>query len=61
MKRILPLFFLLVASSCSTVRTLPVQDSTRVEVRVEREIVMTPDSHCNTIPVFLFVQQLPKT
>lgn len=40
MKRFLPLLLLLVASACGTVRTLPVQDSTRVEVRVEKEIVV---------------------
>ena len=40
MKRFLPLLLLLGASACGTVRTLPVQDSTRVEVRVEREIVV---------------------
>ena len=38
MKRCLPLF-LLAASACSTVRTLPVQDSTRVEVRTVEKIV----------------------
>ena len=37
MKHFLPLL-LLVASACSTVRTLPVQDSTRVEVRTETVI-----------------------
>ena len=40
MKRFLPLLLLLGASACGTVRTLPVQDSTRVEVRVEKEIVV---------------------
>ena len=35
MKYYLPLLLLLTASACSTVRTLPVQDSTRVEVRYE--------------------------
>jgi hypothetical protein len=40
MKRFLPLLLLLGVSACGTVRTLPVQDSTRVEVRVEREIVV---------------------
>ncbi len=36
MKNFLPLFLLLAASSCGTVRTLPtVSDSTRVEVRTE--------------------------
>ena len=38
MKRYLPLL-LLAASACSTVRTLPVQDSTRVEVRTMEKIV----------------------
>ena len=38
MKRYLPLL-LLAASACSTVRTLPVQDSTRVEVRTVEKIV----------------------
>ena len=40
MKRLLPLLLLLAASACGTVRTLPVQDSTRVEVRVEKEYVV---------------------
>lgn len=40
MRYVLPLLLLLWASACGTVRTLPVQDSTRVEVRVEREIVV---------------------
>lgn len=40
MKHFLPPLLLLVASACGTVRTLPVQDSTRVEVRVEKEIVV---------------------
>ena len=35
MNKYLPLLLLLVASACGTVRTLPVQDSTRVEVRTE--------------------------
>ena len=39
MRTFLPLLLLLAASACGTVRTLPVQDSTRVEVRVEREFV----------------------
>ena len=39
MKYCLPLLLLLAASSCGTVRTLPVQDSTRVEVRVKEKIV----------------------
>lgn len=39
MRTILPLLLLLSASACGTVRTLPVQDSTRMEVRVEREFV----------------------
>ena len=39
MKYCLPLLLLLAASSCGTVRTLPVQDSTRVEVRVMEKIV----------------------
>ncbi len=40
MKRLLPLLLLLAASACGTVRTLPVQDSTRVEVRIEKEYVV---------------------
>ncbi|MBO4916533.1 MAG: hypothetical protein J5374_01475 [Bacteroidales bacterium] len=40
MRYVLPLLLLLGASACGTVRMLPVQDSTRVEVRVEREIVV---------------------
>ena len=39
MKYYLPLLLLLTASACSTVRTLPVQDSTRVEVRYEMKTV----------------------
>lgn len=41
MKNALPLLLLslLAASACSTVRTLPVQDSTRVEVRYETKTV----------------------
>ncbi len=39
MKYYLPLLLLLTASACSTVRTLPVQDSTRVEVRTVVEKV----------------------
>ena len=39
MKYYLPLLLLLTASACSTVRTLPVQDSTRVEVRTEVKTV----------------------
>ena len=39
MKYCLPLLLLLAASSCGTVRTLPVQDSTRVDVRVKEKIV----------------------
>ena len=39
MKYDLPLLLLLTASACSTVRTLPVQDSTRVEVRYETKTV----------------------
>ncbi len=41
MKYALPLLMLslLAASACSTVRTLPVQDSTRVEVRYETKTV----------------------
>ena len=39
MKYSLSFLLLLAASACGTVRTLPVQDSTRVEVRVEREYV----------------------
>ena len=38
MRYLLPLL-LLAASACSTVRTLPVQDSTRVEVRTVEKIV----------------------
>ena len=39
MNKYLPLLLLLVASACGTVRTLPVQDSTRVEVRYETKTV----------------------
>ena len=39
MKYYLPLLLLLTASACSTVRTLPVQDSTKVEVRYETKTV----------------------
>lgn len=39
MKYYLPLLLLLAASACGTVRTLPVQDSTRVEVRVVEKTV----------------------
>lgn len=40
MKRFLPILLLLSATACGTVRRLPsVTDSTRVEVRVEREFV----------------------
>ena len=39
MKYYLPLLLLLTASACSTVRTLPVQGSTRVEVRYETKTV----------------------
>lgn len=39
MRYILPLLFLVLASACSTVRQLPSADSTKVEVRVEREFV----------------------
>lgn len=39
MKNFLPLLALLAASSCGTLRQLPATDSTRVEVRVERETV----------------------
>ena len=39
MNKYLPLFLLLAASACGTVRTLPVQDSTRVEVRTEVKTV----------------------
>ena len=35
MKKTILLLFLLVASACSTVRTIPVSDSTKVEVRTE--------------------------
>ena len=35
MRYVLPLLLLLAASACSTVRTLPVSDSTKVEVRTE--------------------------
>ena len=35
----MPILLLLAASACGSVRTLPVQDSARVEVRVEREFV----------------------
>ena len=51
MKRFLPLLLLLGASACGTVRTLPVQDSTRVEVRVEREIVV--DTAWVELPVIM--------
>ena len=40
MKHLLSLLLLLSASACGTVRTLPVQDSTRVEVRIEKEYVV---------------------
>ena len=39
MNKYLPLLLLLAASACGTVRTLPVQDSTRVEVRTVVEKV----------------------
>ena len=39
MNKYLPLLLLLAASACGTVRTLPVQDSTRVEVRTVEKIV----------------------
>lgn len=39
MRYLLPLLLSLAASACSTVRTLPVQDSTRVEVRTEVKTV----------------------
>ena len=39
MRFALPLLLLLAASACGTVRTLPVQDSTRVEVKVVEKIV----------------------
>jgi len=39
MNKFLPLLLLLAASACSTVRQLPSTDSTKVEVRIEREIV----------------------
>ncbi len=40
MKHLLPLLLLLAASACGTVRTLPAQDSARVEVRIEKEYVV---------------------
>ena len=39
MRYLLPLLLSFAASTCSTVRTLPVQDSTRVEVRTEVKTV----------------------
>ena len=39
MRNHLPLLLLLAASACGTVRSLPVQDSTRVEVRYETKTV----------------------
>ena len=39
MRYLLPLLLSFAASACSTVRTLPVQDSTRVEVRYETKTV----------------------
>ena len=39
MRYLLPLLLSFAASACSTVRTLPVQDSTRVEVRTEVKTV----------------------
>lgn len=39
MRFALPFLLLLAASACGTVRTLPVQDSTRVEVKVVEKIV----------------------
>ena len=39
MRYLLPLLLSFAASTCSTVRTLPVQDSTRVEVRYETKTV----------------------
>ena len=39
MRFALPLLLLLAASACGTVRTLPVQDSTRVEVKIVEKIV----------------------
>lgn len=50
MKRYLPLL-LLAASACSTVRTLPVQDSTRVEVRTET--VIRKDTVFVELPVII--------
>ena len=51
MKYYLPLLLLLTASACSTVRTLPVQDSTRVEVRYETKTVH--DTAYIELPVIL--------
>ena len=51
MKYYLPLLLLLTASACSTVRTLPVQDSTRVEVRYETKTVH--DSAYVELPVIV--------
>lgn len=51
MKDFLPLLALLSASSCGAPRSLPVTDSARVEVRVEREIVT--DTAYIKLPVFV--------
>ena len=51
MKYYLLLLLLLTASACSTVRTLPVQDSTRVEVRYETKTVH--DTACVELPVIV--------
>lgn len=51
MKNFLPLLALLAASSCGALRQLPATDSTRVEVRVERETVT--DTAFIELPVFV--------
>lgn len=51
MKNFLPLLSLLAASSCGALRSLPVTDSARVEVRVERETVT--DTAFIELPLFV--------
>lgn len=51
MKNFLPLLALLAAPSCGTLHQLPAMDSTRVEVRVERETVT--DTAFIELPVFV--------
>ena len=51
MKRFLPLFLLLAASACSTVRQLPSTDSTKVEVRTET--VTVHDTAYVELPVII--------